>query len=116
MKLTELAEEYEMLRYLSEALAGKKAELAISDAGGTTLLSAIFGEEYFSKEVRKAISLREINIRQQIREILDDDERDQLHHESLPEYVREKKEQPADPSLGIPKNDHRRCLTDDDGR
>lgn len=63
--------------------------------------------------IRKELNVRLLELRAEIREQLDKDERQQL---KLPEPAEEKTEEPA---AGIPKNDYRRHQNgseDDDGR
>ena len=63
--------------------------------------------------IRKELNVRLLELRAEIREQLDKDERQQL---KLPEPAEEKKEEPA---AGIPKNDYRRHQNgteEDDGK
>lgn len=63
--------------------------------------------------IRKELNVRLLELRAEIREQLDKDEREQL---KLPEPAEEKTEEPA---AGIPKNDYRRHQNgseDDDGK
>lgn len=63
--------------------------------------------------IRKELNVKLLELRAEIREQLDKDEREQL---KLPEPAEEKTEEPA---AGIPKNDYRRHQNgseDDDGK
>lgn len=115
-RLKELIEDLGKARYFDQVISGGSAELAIMEEGiGTTPLSAIFAEERYTESVRNGLCIYQLDLIRQIREIMDEVEKELLHHPGLPEY----EYQLADPKLGVPKNDHRRCRScsdEDDGR
>lgn len=88
-----------------------KAALYLEEAGLHERLDVLLPR---AKDlIRKELNVRLLELRAEIREQLDKDEREQL---KLPEPEKEKTEEPA---AGIPKNDYRRHQNgteEDDGK
>ncbi|MBR5421036.1 MAG: hypothetical protein IK115_07825 [Lachnospiraceae bacterium] len=115
-ELIDIFDEYKTVKYFAKALHQERAELAIMDEGGTTPISKILEVETFTEGVKKGLYIYQLELIQRLRNILDEDEKLLLNHPDLPEYEHEEPTIPADINMGIPKNDFRRHLTEDDGR
>ena len=89
MDLSTIAEEYQQIRHFKAALQTEKAELAIVDEEGYTPLSKVFQDEEITGTVVKALALYQMELMRQIREALNRDEQELLHHKDLPEFERE---------------------------
>lgn len=115
-ELNDIFDKYKTVRYFAKELHRGSAELAIFDQDGVTLLSELLAEETITEAVKKGLFIYQLELMQQLRNILNEDEKLLLYHPDLPEYEHEEPTIPADISMGIPKNDFRRHLTEDDGR
>lgn len=98
---TDTAAVYEYIKQILAEL--DERELRLVKTGAYIRLDKILPR---AKElIRKQLNVRLLELRAEIREQLDKDEREQL---KLPEPAKSAEEKTEEPAAGIPKNDYRR--------